>query len=72
MKTLSVFFLIFVALLLIGGCAAPQQPVVAPTTSNEVAEVDNLGNELSGLDTQDADLDTSDLDGLEDDFNVDF
>ncbi|GEM_PF-3398875 len=71
MKTLSLVFL-FLALLFLVGCAS-QQPVPSPDPgSAPVTDVSNLGQDLSTLDSEDTALDTSDLEGMEDDLNVDF
>ncbi len=71
MKRFSLLLIALAAVFLIG-CSTPKEPTVQQQASDKVADVDNLGDGLTGLDILDQDLDTSDLDGLEDDLNVDF
>ncbi len=70
MKFFSLVFLVFVTALIVG-CSGPQQPAIQQSTGN-VEDVDGLGQDLSTLDTLDEELDTSDLEGVEDDLNADF
>ena len=67
---LSLFFIfIFVA-----GCTSPA-PRVTPDggqTTGKVVDVGGLGEDLTALDDVDQELDTGDLDGLDDDLNLDF
>ena len=69
MKLRLALFVVLVTAFLIG-CSS-QLPVVQQQSDN-VGDVEGLGQDLTGLDSLDEDLDTSDLDGLEDDLNVDF
>ena len=67
MKLFSSLFLLFTLALLIG---CTPQPTIQPTGT--IDDVDGMGKGLSTLDTLDEELDTSDLEGVEDDLNVDF
>ena len=67
--SLSLFFLLAIFL---AGCSTPQQPLAEQTPSSDGATVEDIQQDLTGLDTLDEDLDISDLEGIEDDLNVDF
>ncbi|MBS3143993.1 hypothetical protein J4208_00240 [Candidatus Woesearchaeota archaeon] len=70
MKKLLLAFVFLTAFFVIG-CAVPQEPVVQQT-STDAPTVEGLQQDLTGLDTLEEDIDVSDLEGVEDDLNVDF
>lgn len=66
---LSLFFI----LLFVVGCTTP--PRVTPDgvqTTGKVVDVGGLGDDLADLDTVASELDTSDLDTVDGDLNLDF
>lgn len=71
MRSLILTFLALFTVFL-AGCSPSQQPVIEQTPSPEGATVEDLQQDLTGLDTLDEELDISDLEGIEDDLNVDF
>lgn len=68
-KVLLTFVLL--AAVFAAGCTVPQQPV-AEQTPTDTPTVEDLQQDLTGLDTLEEDVDVSDLEGVEDDLNVDF
>lgn len=77
MKTFTLFFFLFVTVLL-AGCSV-KSPIPEPSSEltqqeniNSVGDAEQVTDDLQELDTSDAALDTSDLDTLEDDLAIDF
>ncbi len=66
-KVLLTFVLL--AAVFVAGCTAPQQSIVKETSTPTVEE---FQQDLTGLDTLEEEIDVSDLEGVEDDLNVDF
>ena len=62
---------ILLAAVFVAGCTVPQAPVVEQTPT-DAPTVEGLQQDLTGLDTLEEDIDVSDLEGVEDDLNVDF
>lgn len=70
-KVLLIFVLL--AAVFAAGCTVPQQPIVEETpTDAPTPTVEDLQQDLTGLDTLEEEIDISDLEGVEDDLNVDF
>ncbi len=68
MKKVILTFVLLAAVF-VAGCTVPQQPS-APET--QTPTVEDLQQDLTGLDTLEEEIDISDLEGVEDDLNVDF
>ena len=64
--------LVLLAAFFVAGCTALQTPSEDQTPTTDGATVTGLQEDLTGLDTLDEELDISDLEGIEDDLNVDF
>lgn len=70
MKKIFLTFVLLAAVF-VAGCTVAQQPIVEETPT-DTPTVEDLQQDLTGLDTLEEEIDISDLEGIEDDLNVDF